>query len=79
MFGKCASPPSLSGPSLLVGIWIDTSIFLTVESTCLQRRRRRADRAPIAILWAQLESSAKVIGWACLFIETLYVVLGLLL
>ena len=78
MFGKCASSPSLSGPSLLVGIWIYTSIFLTVESTRLKRRRGRAARATTAVLRAQLEVGANAIGWACLLMNTLYVVLGLL-
>jgi hypothetical protein len=79
MFGECASSPSLSGPSLLAGIWIYTSIFLTMESARRKRRRERAARATTAVLRAQLEIGADAIGWACLFMNALYVALGLLL
>ena len=80
MFGNFASSPSLSRLSFAAGYSIYLSIFLIVGWNRLRRdERQRANRAPIAILRAELETSANVIGWACLFMNSLYVALGLLL
>ena len=79
LFSKCASPPSLSTASLLIGICIYSNIFLIVELTRLYCSRGHFDRAIVAVLRAQLETGANVIGWACLFFNTFYVALRILL
>lgn len=80
MFGNCASSPSLSQLSFAAGYSIYSSIFLIVSWNRLRRDgRQRANTAPMAILSAELEASANVIGWACLFMNSLYVALSLLL
>ena len=79
MFGKCASAPSLSRLSLVAGYMVYSTIFLIASWNRLRRNeRQRANRAPMAILRAELEASANVIGWACLFMNSLYVALRLL-
>lgn len=79
MFGKCASSPSLSHLSLAAGSLVYLNTFLIVSSIQMRRNQRRANRAPMAFLWAVLETSANVIGWACLFMNTLFVALAFLL
>ena len=79
IFGSCGSSPSLSRLPLVAGYMIYSSIFLIVSWNRLRRdERQRANRAPTAILRAELETSANVIGWACLFMNSLYVTLRLL-
>jgi hypothetical protein len=77
LFCKCASSPSLSHFSLTTGSLIYSGIFLVVESIRQWHNERHVNRTPGAVLWARLEISASVIGWACLFMNALYVSLGL--
>lgn len=79
MFGKCASSPSLSQFSLTAGGLLYLNTFLIVSSIQQRRNERRANGAPIAFLWANLETSTNVIGLACFFMNILYLALGLLL
>lgn len=79
MFGKCASSPSVSQFSLVAGYSIYSIIFLIVIWNRPRRGERHAGQAPTVFLWAKLETSANVVGWACLFLNILYVALGLLL
>ena len=75
VFGKCASTPALSLFSLTAGFAVYPSIFLIIHSI---RQHGRAGRLPTAVLWGSLEICANVIGWACLFLNILFVVLGML-
>jgi hypothetical protein len=78
-FGKCASAPSLSPFSLAAGAAVYSNIFLVSEMIRQQRGRGRADRTPATFIWAQLENGANAIGWACLFLDTLYMAIEILL
>lgn len=79
MFGKCASSPSLSSLSITAGLYVYTAIWLIVDSTRRHRRPRFHDRTPTTVFWKQLKISVDVIGWACLFLSSLFVVLGMLI
>jgi hypothetical protein len=78
-FGVCASSPSLSLFSLAAGAAVYSNMFLFGELIHLQRGRGRANRAPAAFVWAQIETGANLIGWACLFMNSLYVAIEILL
>lgn len=79
LFGRCASSPSLSGLALLCGSSMYSSIFTIMESLRQYRSRGRADRTTAVAFWGQLEVGANVIGWAVLFMNTLYVALEIFL
>lgn len=78
-FGRFTSTPSLSPFSLAAGAAVYSNIFLIGELIRQQRRRGRADRTSATFVWAQLETGANVIRWACLFLNTLYVAIEILL
>lgn len=78
-FGEYASSPSLSPLSLAAGAAVYSSIFLIMELFRVRCNRGRANRAPATVLWEQFESGANIIGWACVFMNTLYVAIEILL
>jgi hypothetical protein len=78
-FYKCASSPSLSPFSHAAGAAIYSNIFLVLEMVRQQRGRGHADRQPATCIRTQVENGADVIGWACLFLNTLYMAIEILL
>jgi hypothetical protein len=78
VFGKCASPPSLSLYSVGSGFSIHIGIWIIAESIRQFRESRRAAKTPAAILRTQLRLNANVIGWSCTLLNILWVAVGIL-
>jgi hypothetical protein len=79
LFGKCASSLSPSLYALMTGCSVYPGMFLILAFTRRRNDQSGTNRTVSVVSWRQLEVSANTLDWACLFLNSLYVALVVLI